>query len=635
MKKISKLWRWAAVCVSAFGILPSALAQTPVYFYTRDFTGSAVNNPITLTSLIQIQAGQGSFLVGLPITLQPMGGYVTNSLFPGIYNGTIQGIEQPFCLLIPNTNVLANATNYILSGVSRFQATNLNAVIEYATNYFVTSNLFVSTNGVANAGGVATNLVILNTDGTTNAYFDSAHNVTGIGNLNAGVSQFSNNVYVTGGIVGGSVYATNFAGGGANLTNQVTITPGMGTNLIELLVTNTITGSAFWVTTNGNFHATNAANGAVFEGTNGGFYYSGIGTVSNNLSVLGGQFQGNGAGLTNYAAINLAPGSGPIPSGVLTAGTTNGAGHLLVVNGNGNQYITYDGGAVTNLNGTNIQSGTINSNALDTLTKAQLAHPGDIVSLNGYGSNLTLTAPIILTSTNGSIPVFAELYAGGNLSGAFTLNVGSTVFPNQTTNDDVGCIGWNSHIRGGASIYGQRSVGHQYEALLRAVSRRAGTRWRSWDGYTPLTGPVAGAPIRPIFWTGRDDGLTTVLFGGDSFTFNNGAIGTNGASFTIASNLVTVSGLLKIQTQTEANDFGGILINGGTNDAFINLNTAVGADRFHLGVAATNGNVFATSKAGDTVMQTGGQQTLRIITGGNECVDFSLTNVNVQQPLVC
>lgn len=57
-----------------------------------------------------------------------------------------------------------------------------------------------------------------------------------------------------------------------------------------------------------------------------------------------------------------------------------------------------NGSGLTNLNGTNITSGTINSNALDAPTKSQLALAGTgggsgIATLNGNGTNTTLLNP--------------------------------------------------------------------------------------------------------------------------------------------------------------------------------------------------------------------------------------------------
>jgi hypothetical protein len=63
-----------------------------------------------------------------------------------------------------------------------------------------------------------------------------------------------------------------------------------------------------------------------------------------------GYFYGDGHGLTNgYASNFFNLNSGPLPTGLLTGGTTNGGGHLLVVN-NGKRYNTFDASALTNLN---------------------------------------------------------------------------------------------------------------------------------------------------------------------------------------------------------------------------------------------------------------------------------------------
>lgn len=81
-----------------------------------------------------------------------------------------------------------------------------------------------------------------------------------------------------------------------------------------------------------------------------------------------GVFVGDGAAITNANAASLfASGTGPIPTGLLTAGTTNGisgaGGHLLQTVG-GQRWNTYDAGSMTNVYGYSYSNSTSAGTAL-------------------------------------------------------------------------------------------------------------------------------------------------------------------------------------------------------------------------------------------------------------------------------
>ena len=120
--------------------------------------------------------------------------------------------------------------------------------------------------------------------------------------------------------------------------------------------------------------------------------------------------------------------------------------------------LTANGANITNLNGAFIQSGTINSNALDTRTAAQLALAGSGSNPTNITGNLTVNGAL---TVNGST-MTGDLTASGTTSSGRFVTANNTALDNspnnpgaivlQRTNDTLevvqlfmpatGCIGW-------------------------------------------------------------------------------------------------------------------------------------------------------------------------------------------------
>lgn len=123
--------------------------------------------------------------------------------------------------------------------------------------------------------------------------------------------------------------------------------------------------------------------------------------------------------LFGLVASNLV--DGPIPSGLLTAGITNGAGHLLIVS-SGQRWITFDGSALSNVTavalgsqGTNYGFST-NSAFTNTLGRnlwVQMSNATQTAVFNSLGTNV-----VPATINPAGFPLSVNMYFT-NLGGGF------------------------------------------------------------------------------------------------------------------------------------------------------------------------------------------------------------------------
>ncbi len=124
--------------------------------------------------------------------------------------------------------------------------------------------------------------------------------------------------------------------------------------------------------------------------------------------------------LQGFIASNLV--YGPIPSGLLTAGTTNGAGHLLVING-GARYITFDGSLLSNVTALVLASRGTNfgfftnrawTNTIGRNVWVQMSNSVNTAVFNSLGSN------VIPTSINASnFPLSLNMWVTNSAGGGF------------------------------------------------------------------------------------------------------------------------------------------------------------------------------------------------------------------------
>lgn len=142
----------------------------------------------------------------------------------------------------------------------------------------------------------------------------------------------------------------------------------------------------------------------------------GVGTFNINSYQLWQSISLNG-----LIASNLI--DGPIPSGLLTVGTTNGAGHLLITI-SGQRWMTFDGSALSNITalvlasqGTNYGFGTNRAftNTLGRNLWVQMSNATGTAVFNRLGTNVI---PIVSGGTNGGFPLSLNMFFT-NASGGF------------------------------------------------------------------------------------------------------------------------------------------------------------------------------------------------------------------------
>lgn len=258
-----------------------------------------------------------------------------------------------------------------------------------------------------------TNFNAINTESVGN--FEVNGNLTVTGNTNAVAATYTGNVvalnYSTAGNVSatGNVSAANFVGAGLTITS--------------INASNISAGTIANARTTGS--ASNGASTLVLRDTNGSF----AGNV-----VTATLFSGSGASLTN------------IPNSATTAASANGASTIVARDSNGSfaanvgtfvsisGAVSGNGANLTNINASNISSGTI-ANARTTAATANGA--STIVLRDGNGS----FAGNVVTGTTGSFTTVsattgtfggnvsaANFSTAGNVSGSIATFTGNSVF---------------------------------------------------------------------------------------------------------------------------------------------------------------------------------------------------------------
>jgi hypothetical protein len=232
------------------------------------------------------------------------------------------------------------------------------------TNVFSGTNLFSGVVLATNASNLISGAFTGNGAGVTN--LNATQLVSGTIPLAqlppAVVTNGASGVAFSGTLSAGTIAATNFTGNGAGLTN--------------LGAANLATGTVADVRLSTNVPLLNGTNG--FTGTN---RFAGVVQATNANNLISGAFTGNGAGVTNLNAANLAAGTLadvrlsaniPLLNGTnVFSGTNRFAGVMQATNSNNQFNGTYtgNGAGLTNLatvsttnfallNGTNVFTGT-------------------------------------------------------------------------------------------------------------------------------------------------------------------------------------------------------------------------------------------------------------------------------------
>jgi hypothetical protein len=200
-----------------------------------------------------------------------------------------------------------------------------------------------------------------------------------------------------GNFAAGTITASSFTGNGAGLT-------GLNAN-------NLVTGTLADGRLSGNVALLSANQ--TFSGSN---IFAGVSTLTNAVNIFAGTFSGNGGGLTNLNASQLA--SGEVPSGRLS-GTYAGA---LTFNNAANSFAG-NGSALTGLNAGNLASGSVPAARLSGTYSSAVTFNNVSNNFSGNGAALTN-----LNAGNLASGIVPSARLSGTYSSPVTLNNGANSF---------------------------------------------------------------------------------------------------------------------------------------------------------------------------------------------------------------
>ncbi len=420
--------------------------------------------------------------------------------------------------------------------------------------------------GDANASVVLGELNGAATLGGHNASLSSWADLTinpGGGRVAIGTSTFSPNLLTVNGAVG----ATVFNGSGAGLTslNPTNLSAGTaGINISGNAATATtaaaVTGNISDTQLSANVSKLNGTN--VFSGTN---QFNGTAIATNANNQFAGTFTGNGVALTNLNASQLN--SGTVNDARLSTnvallngtnvfvGTNRFAGTVIATNVN-NQLVgtfTGNGATLTNLNASQLTSGTVSLTNLPTTILVTNGQTGvnltGTFSGNGSGlTNISLTALTVVPLTNNQ--------SGITLTGTFSGNGGSLTNLNAsqllsgTVSDarlstNVALLSASNSFFTGRMTIGTKAVA-QAESQQMQLRVQGTNNSGGWSGGAALGGTNAAVVIGEIQNTAVVGAHSAALDAWANLAINpsGGAkVGIGTTDFS-GNNLLTVSGTI-------------------------------------------------------------------------------------------
>jgi hypothetical protein len=361
----------------------------PVLYQSWNFTGQLLNNPVTLTALDTPFGISNGIVAGTQILLRPLNGVATTNLVPGDYRIVIGGMTKSWVITVDtsDTNIvnLASIPKAGVNGIDVFYWTNS---LEGVT-VNLAQTVYGITNPTAITGGTG---ITITTNGVTNivSLTTSYPVVAGGTGITVTTNGVTNIVALT------QAYPVVVAGAGiAVVTNGLSSTvsvvvPGLSN----------VTDSGTTTIVRSNMQVAGSIVADIVTATN----------LVSGASVAGGwgQFGGGSGG----SALDLVQ-TDPNKNALAVTGV-EGAG-VMTVDAHGNVVGTSFTGTV---NGSNLTDGSVNSNKLDTATRALLG------AGNGTGSsNITDVAYDIQVRQNalvngkvqtgvpgGLVPGHIELY---------------------------------------------------------------------------------------------------------------------------------------------------------------------------------------------------------------------------------
>ena len=468
-----RVLRFALLASFVSDILAAPVGTAITYQGRLNSAGQPANGNYNLKFTLY-DAASGSGRIGSPVTNAPVivtnGAFTASLDFGAVFNGDARWLEigvrtngssgsfstlatrqpltpSPYALYAPSAGVAATATT---ASTANNLAGNLSGDVTGTQIATVVARV-----GGQTAADVATGSITANAATSANAP-DRIVKRDASGNFSAG-----------------AITAGNFTGNGAGLTglNASQLTNGTvpdrrlaGTYSSPLALTNTgnsLTGNGAGLT---GLNANNLVTGTLADGrlsTNvallsanqtfsGSNIFAGVSTLTNASNILAGTFSGNGGGLTNLNASQLA--SGAVPSGRLS-GTYAGA---LTFNNAANSFAG-NGSALTALNAGNLASGSVPAARLSGTYSNAVTFNNANNSFSGNAAALTN-----LNAGNLASGIVPNARLSGTYSSPMTLNNGANSF----SGNGVGLTNLNAGALASGTVPSARLSGTYSSAVV-------------------------------------------------------------------------------------------------------------------------------------------------------------------------
>jgi hypothetical protein len=418
------------------------------------------------------------------------------------------------------------------------------------------------------SGGAGANLMNLQVAGATRFLVDLLGNLVAVGDADIRGGDIRNTT--------GALTMTS-----ANNTNVNLVAPGTGNVVLgagDGLVAGTTTyGNGTITSTSGGITMTAPINTNITLQTSGtgNVTIPGNTTISGNLSIPSGSLTGSGAALTNLNASQLT--SGTVPSGAISGTYSN----AVTFNNAANSFTgTYsgNGAALTNLNASNLATGTVPDGRLTGTYTGALTFSNAANSFTGNGAGLTALNGANVTGTVANATRATYLGASNNvtantngnmtIAAATTLGTENALYVNQTSGP-------------GSLLLLQQAGVTQFQVSNTGTLTAGNVPWGRLSGYPSACGAgqyvsAVGGTLTCSTPTFTDaDTLQTVTTRGNTTTTG---ITVNGTTFGVSSTVTGASsagvsgtsphyGVYGSTTGAGVSDYGVIGVQTGTGDA--------------------------------------------------------------------
>ena len=395
----------------------------------------------------------------------------------GTFSGTMAGDGSGLINLnasslasgtVPDTLLSANVSllnaSQTFSGVKTFAATSIfNAPVNVAGTVTATS---FGGNGIGLTNLNASQLAVGTVPGARlSGIYSNAVTFNNAANSFIGNGAYLNNLNANQ-ITSGTVPSAQLSGNYASA---------MSLNNANNSFVGTFIGNGASLT---NLNASQLASGTVPSAQLSGTYGNAL-ALTNAANSFTGTFTGNGAGLTNVPmngasvtnlnATQLA--SGTVPSARLagtysSAVTFNNAANsftgTFTGNGAGLTNVPFNGASLTNLNASQLTSGTVPSARLSGTYASAVTLNNATNSFTGNGAGLTgLNGTNLMVGTIGSAQLATSLTLSGSFSGTFVGNgAGLTNLPTTVTNLSGGGSGFAWQAASGTNQQAAANTGY-------------------------------------------------------------------------------------------------------------------------------------------------------------------------------